>query len=176
MRAPSVGLRPFQEADLALLTRWATEPAFSTPFEWGGFRSPEPLRRRLADDGFLDQDPRFLAVTADGDVAGLVTWRDPDVFGRAGWAWEIGVLLAPEHRGRGAGTEAQRQLVAYLFDTTPVHRLCAHTEADNAAEQRALEACGFRREGLLRAAGFRQGRWRDVVAYGLLRDAGPGGN
>jgi RimJ/RimL family protein N-acetyltransferase len=79
------------------------------------------------------------------------------------------VLLAPEHRGKGAGTAAQRLLVEHLFATTPVHRLSAHTEPANVAEQRCLEKCGFRREGLLRQAGFRGGAWRDVFVYGRLR-------
>jgi [ribosomal protein S5]-alanine N-acetyltransferase len=99
-----------------------------------------------------------------------VMWRDPHLFGRPGLAWEVGIVLAPEHRGRGIGTEAQRLLAHHLFDTTSVHRLTANTEADNLAEQRSLERCGFRREALLRQAGFRGGRWRDVVVYGLLRD------
>ena len=84
-------------------------------------------------------------------------------------AWEIGIILAPEHRGRGVGTTAQRLLAEYLFDTTLVHRLCAYTESDNVVERKSLERCGFRREGLLRQAGFRGGSWRDVVIYALLR-------
>jgi RimJ/RimL family protein N-acetyltransferase len=33
-------------------------------------------------------------------------------------AWEIGVLVVPEMRGRGAGAVCQRLLVEYLFSTT----------------------------------------------------------
>jgi len=96
-------------------------------------------------------------------------WRHPDRgFGPLGW--EVGILLAPEHRGRGVGTAAQRLLADYLFDTTTAHRLCALTEADNRAEQGALEKCGFKREGVLRESGFVRGAWRDVVVYGLLRE------
>ncbi|HEV3353229.1 MAG TPA: GNAT family protein, partial [Acidimicrobiales bacterium] len=61
-------------------------------------------------------------------------------------------------------------LAEHLFATTPAHRLVALTEADNVAEQRSLEKCAFRREGLLRQGGFRGGAWRDVVVYGRLRD------
>jgi len=58
--------------------------------------------------------------------------------GRKGVVWEVGAVLAPEFRGQGAGTAAQRLLVQHLFDTTMAHRLCAYTEADNVAEQRSL--------------------------------------
>jgi [ribosomal protein S5]-alanine N-acetyltransferase len=166
-----VGLRPFQEGDLELLARFSAEPAFSLPFEWAGYRSLEALRRRWEEDGFLGKDPHQLVIAdAEGAAVGWVMWRDPSTFGRQGWAWEIGIMLAPESRGQGAGTAAQRLLVEYLFETTLVHRLCAFTEVDNAAERRALEKCGFRREGVLRRAAFRGGEWRDVVVYALLRD------
>jgi aminoglycoside 6'-N-acetyltransferase len=78
--------------------------------------------------------------------------------------------MLPEYRGQGAGSAAQRLMVDHLFSTTTAHRICANTEAENLAEQRALEKCGFRREGLLQQAAFRAGAWRDVFVYGLLRD------
>ena len=165
-----VHLRPFLEPDLELLTRFATDPEFSSPFEWAGFKSPEEFRQRWEEDGFLGKDPYYLVVSqGDGTGLGWVAWRGPG----PGWGgpgvWVVGILLAPKHRGRGIGTIAQRLLLNHLFATTPANRLCAFTEAENDAEQHSLEKCGFRREGLLRQAGFRGGRWRDVFVYGLLR-------
>jgi [ribosomal protein S5]-alanine N-acetyltransferase len=46
----------------------------------------------------------------------------------------------------------------------------ATTDADNVAEQKALERVGFAREGVLRGAVFRDGAWRDLVLYALLRE------
>ena len=165
-----VRLRPFREDDLALLGRFATDPAFSEPFEWGGFGSPEGLRRRWEEDGFLERDPHYLVVAGPDDAGlGWVMYEQGyRGFGGDG-VWVVGILLAPEHRGRGVGTTAQRLLTEHLFCTTKVHRLIALTESENVAEQRALEKCGFHREGLLREGGFRGGEWRDIVVYGRLR-------
>jgi RimJ/RimL family protein N-acetyltransferase len=175
-------LRPFREADLDLLTRFAEDPDFSAPFEWAGFGSPETFRRRWEEDGFLTTDPHYLVVAGQvvaGQVVtgpsalGWVMWERPyRGLGRSD-VWVIGILLAPEHRGRGVGTRAQHLLVDHLFDTTPAHRLCAFTDSENVAEQKSLEKCGFRREGVLRETGFRGGRWRDLVVYGLLRPERP---
>ncbi len=164
-----VHLRPFRETDLDLFARFATDRDFAGPFEWFGFRSAESFRRRWETDGFLGDDPHYLVVAqADEITVGWVMWRRGNL--GAGGVWEIGALLAPEFRGRGAGTAAQRLLVEYLFATTTAHRIWAGTQLDNAAEQRALEKCGFRREGLLRESVFRGGKWRDSLVYGLLRD------
>ncbi|MGO9453230.1 MAG: GNAT family N-acetyltransferase [Candidatus Binataceae bacterium] len=169
-----VHLRVFTEADLQLLVRFATEPDFSLPFEWSGFGSPGKVRRQWEENAFLGERTRMLAVAADDGVAvGWVMWRDAELAGRKGWTWEIGMILSPEHRGHGVGTAAHRLLVRYLFDTTTVNRICAYTEIDNMAEQRVLEKCGFRREGVLRKAGFRGGKWRDGIVYALLREEAP---
>ena len=113
----------------------------------------------------------MLAVAEGEETAvGWVEWRDPKLFGRPNQEWQIGIILAPEHRGRGIGTTAQRLLASYLFDTSAVRRLAAYTEPDNAAEQRCLEKVGFHREGVLGQAGFRGGEWRDVVVFSLLRE------
>ena len=170
MTTSELQLRAIEERDLALFERFATDPAYSEPFEWGGHRAPHAYRRRFEDDGFLDGEQRFLAVArGDGPALGWVAWRDPKPFRQEGTTWEIGILLAPEHRGKGVGSAAQRLLAAYLFAHTRVHRLTANTELENLAEQRALEKSGFRREGVLREAGFREGRHRDVVVYARLR-------
>jgi RimJ/RimL family protein N-acetyltransferase len=44
---------------------------------------------------------------------------------------------------------------------------------DNLAEQRALERAGFAREGVLRSAQFRDGRFHDLVLYSRLRSDRP---
>ena len=170
MVEPAVHVRPFREPDLVLLERDANDREFSIPFEWRGFRSFRAERRRWEEDEFLGAEPYRLVVADAEDLAlGWVDWRDPRQFGRPGLAWELGITIAPEHRGRGVGTAAQRRLIAYLFETTPAHRLIAHTEFENLAEQRALEKCGFRREAVHRSVGMRDGLWRDAVSYALLR-------
>lgn len=110
---------------------------------------------------------RVAAVAIAGETcAGWVTWRS--VVGAG--SLEIGIALFPDYRGRGVGSEAQAQLVTYLFSTSAANRLQAGTEVDNVAEQRALERVGFRREGVQRGLYFRGGAWRDSVMYGFTRD------
>jgi RimJ/RimL family protein N-acetyltransferase len=156
----SARLRPIEEADLDLLSRFDTDPAASQPFEWTGFRGPGARRRRWAQDGWIGRDSTQLAVALPDDtLAGIVSWRAIKAGGPEGGCLEIGALLFPEHRDRGVGTAAHRLLVEYLFATTLVNRLQAVTDLENLAEQRVLERVGFRREGVLRGLAFIGGRW-----------------
>lgn len=161
-------LRPIRELDLTELQRFYSDPVAAGEFQWFGFRPAKvvELQRRWAEDGLVSAESGHLAVgLSDGSLAGEVDWRAVGGTGN----FEIGIWLFPEHRARGIGSEAQRQLVEYLFATTPANRLQAGTEVDNIAEQRALERVGFRREGVARGVHYRDGHWRDGVMYGLLR-------
>ena len=164
-------LRAFTEGDLGFLERLDTDPEALGPFEWVGFRDARARRRRWERDGWVAAESTAVAVAlADGTVAGIASWRAQDRRGPPGGCYEIGLALLPEHRGRGLGTAAHRLLVDHLFRFTLAHRLEATTDADNLAEQKALERVGFTREGVLRGAVFRAGAWRDLVLYALLRE------
>jgi RimJ/RimL family protein N-acetyltransferase len=164
-----VSLRPVLEDDLSWLESLTGDPDALGPYEWHGWGDPHQLRKSWAESGLLDDNSGVLIVLHGTDRVGVVDWHRAQL-GRAASYWSIGIGVAPEFRGRGYGTQAQRDLVRYLFAHTPVNRVEATTEIANVAEQRALEKAGFTREGVLRGASFRQGRYRDYAVYGVLRD------
>ena len=116
-------------------------------------------------------DGRMVVTLDDGTPVGVVSWHGvPYGPNRRSTAWNIGITIVPEHRRRGHGAAAQRMLADHLFASTDVNRVEATTDIENLAEQRALERAGFRREGVLRGAQYRDGRWHDVVLYARLRE------
>jgi RimJ/RimL family protein N-acetyltransferase len=161
-------LRPVTVADMPVLHQLTQDPEMTGEFEWAGWSDPHDWRRAWEENGLIGPDGGTLMVDREGEVLGLVNWRRRTV-GRASYYWAIGIALLPPARGHGYGTEAQRQLVEYLFAHTTVHRIAASTEAGNRAEQRALEKAGFTREGVMRGIGWRNGAWRDGVGYSVLR-------
>ena len=164
----SVELRPVAEGDLDLLERLTNDPVATGEHQWFGWHDPGYLRRRWHETGMLTTDSGMLVPTLGGRVLGLVSWHRTRT-GPMTFCWNMGLVLAPEARGHGYGTEAQRLLVDYLFAHTQLNRVEATTEVGNRAEQRSLEKAGFTREGVLRGYGFRDGEWRDHVVYSVVR-------
>jgi RimJ/RimL family protein N-acetyltransferase len=164
----TIRLRAVDEADLPFLHHLSGDPDRCGEFQWYGWHNPHRLRRRWEEDGMLGDEGGNLLIVDEQDLVGFVAWRK-NIANLASYYWEMGLIVAPEFRGKGYGTQAQKLLVRYLFDHTTVNRIQASTEIDNVAEQRALEKAGFTREGVLRGAGFRAGRWHDGVLYGILR-------
>jgi RimJ/RimL family protein N-acetyltransferase len=114
---------------------------------------------------------RFVVVrNADDRPVGHVSWHEVHYGPNPeSAAWNIGISLVPEARGQGMGSEAQRLLAQHLFSNTPLQRVEAITDVENAAEQAALSRAGFTREGGLRGAQVRASRWRDVVVWSVVR-------
>lgn len=164
----AVLLRPATLEDLSLLL--ATETPVSASFNWSGHRDGNRLRERLEGNGLIDQDAGSLVIQAAGDAVGSVGWTARH-WSTPPWslAWEIGITLMSEARGRGIGSQAQRLLCDYLFATTNVHRLQATANADNVAEQQALLSAGFLHEGVVRGAEWLLGGYTDVHLFGRLR-------
>lgn len=157
-------LRAQTADDLSLLT------GGESPFDDFGPRA----RRTSPAAAQFDADGGLTILAEDGHVAGDVSWHwqqwGPNASSRCPM---IGIWLRPEHRGHGLGTGAQRALVQLLFRHTTTNRVEAHTDIDNTAEQRALEAAGFQREGVTRGAQWRDGAYRDGVLYAVLRNDAP---
>jgi len=164
-----IQLRPVARDDLAVLDAVTNGgPEAASVYGWFGWSDPASLTRRWEETGLLTPDSGHLVVAEGPKALGHVSWYRSGQ-GPLNHSWNIGAGLLPGARGRGAGTEAQRLLVHYLFAHTQVHRIDAHTDVTNTAEQRALEKAGFTREGVLRGAQFRNGRFHDMAVYSILR-------
>lgn len=156
-----------------MFRRFVTEPGL-IGLDWPGFRDPKTVERRFDTDSYLGEDDGRLIVDVAAETgpafepAGLVSYRKR-YHGAQAFCWEIGIALLPEWRGQGIGWRAQSIFCSYLFENTPVHRIEASTHAENTAEQRSLEKAGFTLEGVLRAAEYRGGQWRDGYLYSRLR-------
>ncbi|MFI6558896.1 GNAT family N-acetyltransferase [Streptomyces sp. NPDC050534] len=168
LSSDDIALRPVAEDDLPVMERFLTEPETAATFQWFGWWDTGRWRRQWAENGLLGDDGGHLMVVRGARRLGFVAWRKVRPTYTT-FYWNMGIGLLADARGQGVGTEAQRQLVRYLFAHTTVVRIEADTELENIAEQRALEKAGFSREGVLRSVAFRDGQWRDGVRYSILR-------
>jgi RimJ/RimL family protein N-acetyltransferase len=168
LEAVEITLRPVREDELSLLYGLYRDPEFAAT-NWYGFRPAAGLARDHAQNELLGEDLGRLMVQADGEPAGMVSYSRGRYSIRGDY-FDIGCAMFPEFRGRGIGWRAQALLTAYVFEHFPVQRVQAATQPENVAEQKALLKAGFQLEGVVRAAEFRAGRWRDCLLYSRLRD------
>ena len=171
LRGEKVYLRPVRQDDLPFLTAHTNDIAYLTKYNFFGLHQEDRIAKHFQENGLLSQEHGTLVVVAcDSDqIVGDVGYRQVLTYGHKSIAYDFGIVLAPEHRGKGYGVEAQRLLTEYLFAVYPIMRVEASTDITNTAEMRALEKAGFTREGILRKAQWRNGEWHDLVLYSKLR-------
>jgi [ribosomal protein S5]-alanine N-acetyltransferase len=86
---------------------------------------------------------------------------------------DLGYILAPQHQGKGYGTEAVRAVLDYCVGRLGAHRVQALVHPDNTASIRLVERLGFRCEGgPLKDYWCVGGCHRSAMIYALIATTG----
>lgn len=155
--------------------------------EWGDDRSLEYLVgsdflrafREIYDKQptFFDAvlaDPTQIALmivpnrSGDGKPVGVV--RLFNIHVEDGYAG-IETVVADAHASRrGFGVQASRLVAFYGVDVLGLRRIECKAYEYNALSINTLLRNGFTQEGVLRKAAFKNGRYWDIIIFGILRD------
>jgi RimJ/RimL family protein N-acetyltransferase len=164
-------LRPAVEADVAFLAGLAARPEVADFLAAVSPWSDEALRADLVPRAGERPGERLVAeVPMSGGwvAAGGLGWTT--VNERSRIASVYGVMVAPEHRGRGLAERAVRALALHLLRERGFHRVQLEVYGFNETAQRLFERAGFVREGIRRRAYARHGGWADGVLFGLVQE------
>ncbi|KOF55044.1 acetyltransferase [Achromobacter sp. DMS1] len=131
-------------------------------------RPPEAMRgwfEAKRQGGF----PVLGYENADGDLMGFASYGTFRAFPAFKYTVEHSVYVDARFRGRGLGEALMRELIARAR-ASQVHLLIGAIDAANAGSIRLHERLGFARCGTIEQAGFKFGRWLDLVFYRLALD------
>ena len=170
--ATSVRIRPFEESDAAELTAAALE-SVTEMMPWMPWCHP----------GYLESDSvAWIHATIEGHEAGTMhEFAILDEVGRyAGGCGisqinrqtgvaNLGYWVRTSATGRGIAPVAVRQLAAWAFQNTPLHRLEIVVAVANLRSQRVAEKAGAHRDAVLRKRVLVHGQPSDAVLYSILR-------
>jgi RimJ/RimL family protein N-acetyltransferase len=133
-----------------------------------------------ADEAFVTRwIARYENGWADGSCAGFeIRGLDDDAYlgfaaivhlDLADGQGEIGYMLAPQARGRGAASAAVSLLTEWGLEQLGLERLELRIDVANAASARVAERAGYRLDGVLRSVAFKEGRRVDTAVWSRLR-------
>lgn len=161
-----VDLHTIEEDDLDVFARARNDPDVRRPLTidtpQNGTALEEFFEETVSDDGGV-----HLLACVDGDPVGATMLVGVD---RDAGTGDLAYWVLPEHQGEGIGREALDLLLYTAFRDQRLHRVQADVLASNDASRGVLESLGFAMEGRFREAQFQDGRYVDVLRYGLLAD------
>jgi ribosomal-protein-alanine N-acetyltransferase len=170
LTTPRLILREFVAADWPAVLAYQSDPRYLRYYAWTE-RTESEVRDFVARFlAWQAEEPRLrfqLAVSLrdGGGLIGNCGVRLEMAGARAG---ELGYEIAPAHWDQGYATEAAEAMMHFGFEALGLHRIWAHTVAENVASQRVMEKLGMCGEGLLRETEWFRGRWWDTVVFGIL--------
>jgi len=164
----TVGLRAIEEDDLDVIAAYLSDPLMAglrgVDGDRNGPMSRSDLRKRI-EDWARPQHGLALAVDRGEVMVGHVRidlWWDA-------LCPHLDIVVAPDHRRRGYGSEAGRILLKYVFTETIAHTAQMRTPDWNLAGIEFARTLGFLEAGSARRTGVRDGAYHDDIFFDQLR-------
>ena len=147
------------EANRAYLRRWLPWAETETTLQ----QTEAFIRRSLQQ--FAEGNGFQAGIWYRQELAGAIGLHYVD---RRNRRTEIGYWLAEHLQGRGIVTRACRAVIDHAFGPLGLHRVEIRCAAGNLRSRAIPRRLGFREEGMLRQWVWVDGRFHDMVVYGLL--------
>jgi UDP-4-amino-4,6-dideoxy-N-acetyl-beta-L-altrosamine N-acetyltransferase len=165
LRLEDCKLRPVAERDLDILLAWRNSPAIRRNMFNDHIITPEEHRAWFERSRNSKHSSHLLFLHGDRPL-GTVNVRDIDhINGRCVWGFYIGDPGAP----KGSGVAMACLAIDYIFNTIGMRKICSEAFAFNTASINYHGKLGFCEEGRLRAHQLKEGKYEDIIIFGLFR-------
>jgi len=168
----NVRLRAIEREDIPRFVRWLNDPEV-TEF----LLINSPLSRVMEEQWFEDQ---LSKSPHTGQVLGIEILENGDWLhiGNTGLHnvdpihrnAEFGIVIGEKaYWNKKFGREATRLMLKHGFEHLNLHRIYLHVYENNLRGIKAYEASGFIKEGVLRQAVFKNGRYLNEIIMSVLQ-------
>lgn len=167
-------LRELERQDMKTINGWRNNPEvislLGAPFRYINLEVDE----NWFDSYMKNRSSCVRCAILDDDVLiGLVSLTGIDMLNRSA---EFHIMIGDTgSQNKGAGTFATEEMLRHAFDNLNLNRVMLTVLEDNERAQHMYENVGFVREGYLREAVFKNGGYKDMYTYSILRDEFLGG-
>ena len=164
-----VRLIAMEEEHIEMLRALANDPEFEKMIVGWSFPISKTDQKKWFENCHNDLAAlRYVIWTEEDGPVGAIGLRNIDW--KNGTADGGGMRIAKkEIRTRGLATDAWMTLMRYCFEELRLNRVNGSALDYNAASQKVCERVGFKREGVMRKAIYKNGEFHDVIMYGCLR-------
>lgn len=167
-----IRIRPIEGEDLKLLHEWENDfevimYSRNTPIN---FVNMPQLEKRYEEWVKDEREQRFIIELVDSKEAiGIARLEQED------WAnvrsADVGTYIGKKELwGKGYGLQITVALLEMVFNQLNMDRCGASSVEYNVRAHKVLEACGFRKAGVVRQSAFVNGRKWDRVYFDILRE------
>ncbi|MCM3617676.1 GNAT family N-acetyltransferase [Sutcliffiella horikoshii] len=100
----------------------------------------------------------------NGNLFGAISLTNNQKFNHG----EIAYWIGEEYWGKGYGTEAAKAIIDFAFKEKKLHKVFARYFKSNPASGRIMQKVGMVQEGLLKDQVVKDGKYEDLIYYGII--------
>ncbi len=166
-------VRPLEPEDAMVTYKWRNDEGYLSGVDsMKRFVSSE-TEKRWMEQAVRDHEElreiRFgIVLRETGDLIGIVHLSDIDWIN--GHATSGSLIGEARHRGKGYVTEARHLLLRYAFLELGLQCISTRILETNTASIRSIERFGYLKEGVMRRRIYKEGAYRDLIIYSMLRE------
>ena len=170
-----IGFRPVEKRDLEDIRNLRNDPStwmhlttvtqVNSSMQERWFESIE----KASDKAYFSvfKQVKDFPVAYSGDFIGIIRCDQMDGVNRS---IRVGADVVPGKRGKGYGTKILGAILAFYFQEANFHRVWLCVLDTNTVAKRLYEKVGFKEEGIMREAIFRNGVYHDYVVMSILEN------
>jgi RimJ/RimL family protein N-acetyltransferase len=173
LKGKNVLLRPIKRSDISYFLKWFNDPEVVQYLEMY-----LPMTE-MSEEKFIEELGTTRAKSDVILVIEVIEGTSTKPIGNCG-LHEIdskdrkalfGIVIGEkDYWSKGYGREAARLMINYGFQQLNLHRISSGAFAFNERSMKLQKEVGFREEGRLRQAFFKNGQYHDLIQFGLLRE------
>lgn len=166
-----VYLRELTRSDIPIINTWRQsrelQDFFGSPFRYINLETDEEWFERYMKN--RTKEVRLAIVTKDeNELIGMVSIANIDAVCRK--AEYGGIMIGvPFNRGKGIGKLVTMMLLRHVFYDLNLNRFEGVWLITNRPSIEMGKKCGFKEEGVLRQATYKNGQYHDLLQMSILR-------
>ena len=170
-----LGFRPLEKEDLEAVRELRNDPTTWTHLTSVGQISRAGQERWFEMLQHSDSRAYFSVFEAKkdfpvlqyGNMLGIIRMDEIDTSNRS---VRVGCDVIPIMRGKGWGTMIMGAILDFVFRQWNMHRAWLCVKSDNQVAHRLYTGAGFKEEGRMRDAVYRDGEYKDYIVMSIVHE------
>ncbi len=164
-----VYLRPVEIADAPIIQKWHNDPELRQLGSGSGHATSRNKEEEDIKSAAHSQDEGYFMVVKimSNEAVGFIRVNCLTSSSRNVWLRMI--IGDKKSWGKNYAHDAVMTFLNWLFNELNMHRVTCETYATNGRAIRFFEKIGFKREGTIREAHFTDGKYYNIISFGLLK-------
>jgi ribosomal-protein-alanine N-acetyltransferase len=169
LRSKNVYLRAVRISDAAIVKKWHNDPKIAELARVGEKKTTlKQEKRDIAAARTSDNQAYHLILTQlNNTPIGFLRFNYIDKY--SGNVWLRMIIGDRKAQGKGYAYEAMMIYLKWLFTKLRIHRVTLECYSTNTRAIRFYRKIGFKKEGILREAVFINGKYHDIISFGILK-------